>query len=101
MKNRGSTPILTNLVVVHPRNIHTKFEGNPCSGLREEIKQENTHTEADSSSVNNIPLLSDYQHCNIICYCKEHNGQKYVLKKFIQIVFEQHLFKNHIKKMNI
>ena len=27
-------------------------------------KQENTHTGADSSSVNNIPL-SDYQHCNI------------------------------------
>ena len=26
MKNRGSTPILTNLVGVHPRNIHTKFE---------------------------------------------------------------------------
>ena len=25
-------------------------------------KQENTHTGADSSSVNNIPLLSDYQH---------------------------------------
>ena len=44
-------------------------------------KQENTHKGADSSSVNNIPLLSDYQHCNIICYCKEHNGQKYVLKK--------------------
>ena len=28
MKNRGSTPILTNLVGVHPRNIHTKFERN-------------------------------------------------------------------------
>ena len=35
MKNRGSTLILTNLVGVHPRNIHTKFEANPCSGLRE------------------------------------------------------------------
>ena len=35
MKNRGSTPILTNLVGVHPRNIYTKFEANPCSGLRE------------------------------------------------------------------
>ena len=35
MKNRGSTPILTNAVGVHPRNIHTKFEANPCSGLRE------------------------------------------------------------------
>ena len=31
MKNRGSTPILTNLVGVHPRNIHIKFEANPCS----------------------------------------------------------------------
>ena len=38
MKNRGSTLILTNLVGVHPRNIHTKFEANPCSGSREEIK---------------------------------------------------------------
>ena len=34
MKNRGSTPILTNLVGVHPRNIHTKFEANPCSGFQ-------------------------------------------------------------------
>ena len=35
MKNRGSTPILTNLVGVYLRNIHTKFEANPCSSLRE------------------------------------------------------------------
>ena len=35
MKNRDSTPILTNLVGDYPRNIHTKFEANPCSGLRE------------------------------------------------------------------
>ena len=39
MKNRGSTMILTNLVGVHPRNIHTKFEANPCSGLREEVEK--------------------------------------------------------------
>ena len=39
MKNRGSTPILTNLVGVHQRNIHTKFEANPCSGLREEVEK--------------------------------------------------------------
>ena len=39
MKNRGSTPISTNLVGVHPRNIHTKFEANPCSGSREESKK--------------------------------------------------------------
>ena len=40
MKNRGSTPILTNLVGVHPRNIHTKLEANPCSGSREEVEKE-------------------------------------------------------------
>ena len=39
MKNRGSTTILTNLVGVHPRNIHTKFKANPCSGLREEVEK--------------------------------------------------------------
>ena len=39
MKNRGSTPILTNSVGVHPRNIHTKFEANPCSGLRGEVEK--------------------------------------------------------------
>ena len=39
MKNRGSTPILTNLVGVYPKNIHTKFAANPCSGLREEVEK--------------------------------------------------------------
>ena len=39
MKNRGSTMILTNLVGVHPRNIHTKFEANSCSSLREEVEK--------------------------------------------------------------
>ena len=39
MKNRGSTPNLTNAVGVHPRNIHTKFEANPCSGLRGEVEK--------------------------------------------------------------
>ena len=39
MKNRGSTPILTDLVGVHPRNIHTKFEANSCSGLRGEVEK--------------------------------------------------------------
>ena len=38
MKNKGSTTILTNLVGVHPRNIHTKFEANPCSSLKEEVE---------------------------------------------------------------
>ena len=33
--------ILTNLAGVHSSNIHTKFEGNPCSSLRkvENVKQ--------------------------------------------------------------
>ena len=39
MKNRGGIPILPNVVGVHPRNIHTKFEANPCSGLREEVEK--------------------------------------------------------------
>ena len=46
MKNRGSILILTNLVGVHPRNIHTKFEANPCSGLREEVEKLNKSTNA-------------------------------------------------------
>ena len=44
MKNRGSTPILTNLVGVHLRNIHTKFEANPCSGSRKEVNNEILHS---------------------------------------------------------
>ena len=39
MKNRGGTPILTNLGGVHPRNIQTKFEANPCSSSREEVEK--------------------------------------------------------------
>ena len=39
MKNRASTPILTNLGGVHPRNIHTKCEANLCSGSREVEKK--------------------------------------------------------------
>ena len=46
MKNRGSTPILTKLVGVHQRNIHTKFEANPCSGLREEVEKLNKSANA-------------------------------------------------------
>ena len=39
MKNRGSTPILTNLAGVHPRNIHNKFEANACNGWKEEVEK--------------------------------------------------------------
>ena len=38
MKNRGSTLILTNLVGLHPRNIPTNFEADPCSGFGEEVE---------------------------------------------------------------
>ena len=39
MKNRDSTPILTDLVGVRQRNIHTKFEANLYSGSREEVEK--------------------------------------------------------------
>ena len=44
MKNRGSTPILTYLERVHPRNIHIKFKANQCSGSREEVKKQKKFT---------------------------------------------------------
>ena len=44
MKNRGSNPILTNLVGVHPRNIHSEFEANPCSGSRGEVEKQKKFT---------------------------------------------------------
>ena len=54
MKNRGRTPILTNFVGVYPRNIHTKFEANPCSGLREEVeKLKKVHADADNDDNDN------------------------------------------------
>ena len=42
MQNRGSTLILTKLVGVQQRNIHTKSEANPCSGSRIEVNKSNT-----------------------------------------------------------
>ena len=50
MKNRGtcSTSILTNLVGVHPRNIHTKLKKNLFSGSREEVeKAKKVHADND------------------------------------------------------
>ena len=64
MKNRGSTLILTNLGV-HLRNIHTKFEANPCSGLREEIKkvkssrQRRRWTQGDCQECDDVNSLSN------------------------------------------
>ena len=55
MKNRGSTPISTNLVGVHPRNINTKFEANSCSDSRDEVKNGILHSD--------IVI-----HCKYTCY---------------------------------
>ena len=51
MKNTGSHPILTNLVGVYPRNIHTKFEANPCSGSSEEVKHGILHSDIYSNTL--------------------------------------------------
>ena len=46
MKNRDSTAILT--------NIHSKFEANPCRGLREEVeKTKKVHASAAADDDNN------------------------------------------------
>ena len=45
----GSTPILTNFVGVHPRNIHTKFEAKPFSGSREEVEKPKKFTPATTT----------------------------------------------------
>ena len=45
IKDRGSSTIL---VGVNLRNIHTKFEANPCSSLREDVKKGKTvHNDND------------------------------------------------------
>ena len=45
MTNRGTTPILTNLVGVHLRDIHTKFEANPCTGSIEKVNNGILHSD--------------------------------------------------------
>ena len=58
MKNRGSTLILINLEGVHPRNIHTKFEANPCSGSREEVEKQKVHAAADNDNGHRVITLT-------------------------------------------
>ena len=54
MKNGASNLIVTNLVGVHPSNMPTKFEANPCSGFGEEDDNDdndnNGSLESDSLS---------------------------------------------------
>ena len=57
MKNRGSTLILTNLVVAHPRNINTKFEANLCSCLKEVEK-----LKAQSPRLNGVGAVNKIHH---------------------------------------
>ena len=45
--NKGSTPILTNLVGVQQRNIHKKFEANLCCGFREVEKNLKVYAATD------------------------------------------------------
>ena len=45
MKNRGSTPILTNLVGVQLWNIYTKFEEKKSNISREEVKHGILHSD--------------------------------------------------------
>ena len=61
MKNRGSTTILTNLVGVHLRKIHTKFEANPCSGLREEVEKLKKFNDNDGHS-----LIASHTHSSSV-----------------------------------
>ena len=51
MKNLGSTPILTNFVGVHERNIHTQFEVNLCSGSREDVEKQKKFTPTTTTMV--------------------------------------------------
>ena len=43
MKNMGTYPDVNSLVRIHPWHIHTKFEANLCSGLREVEKTKTVH----------------------------------------------------------
>ena len=49
----GSTPILSNLVVVHQRNTHTKFEANPYRVLGEDVlKVKTIHGDDNNDDAN-------------------------------------------------
>ena len=49
MKNRGSTPVLTNLVGVHPRNIYTKSMQQIHAAVREKkSKNQKVHAADDN-----------------------------------------------------
>ena len=59
MENRGSSPTLTNVVGVHPRNIDTKFEANPCSGSREEVEKPKKFTPTKTMTTTTTTKTTD------------------------------------------
>ena len=62
MKKEGCIPILTNLVGVHPRNIHTKCEANPCSGLREDVEKVKKFTTTTTNDNNRHRVIASHTH---------------------------------------
>ena len=66
MTNKGSTPIFTNLVRVHPRNIHKKFEANPCSGLRE-VEKLNKFTPTTTTTTDTWWSLESHSLVEAVC----------------------------------
>ena len=51
MKNRGSNPILTNLVGVHPRNIHTNLKQiRAAVRKKNSIKTKKVYAAADNNN---------------------------------------------------
>ena len=64
MKNRGSTPILTNFVGVHPRNMHTKFKANLCSCLssRRSRKTKKVHAEDNNEDDDGYRVIANHTH---------------------------------------
>ena len=82
MKNRGSTPILTNAVGVHPRNIHTKFEANPCSGLRGEVEKlkSSRRQQRQRQRQRRRTQPDRYSHTHSLSVTKNCKEEKYVMK---------------------
>ena len=51
MKNRGSTPILTNLVGAHPRNIHKNLKQIRAAVQEREVNKTKRRTQGDIARV--------------------------------------------------
>ena len=68
-ENRVSIPILINLVLVHPKNIHRKFEPNLCSSLRRS-RSKNVYDSDDYDMRSATNKKSNVEGTNI---CLSHN----------------------------